>query len=123
VHSLHALLCSSSLSFVIRATRCSALAVSYASITLRSVPDQSDLTPSDLPAREALELEQLAFSKDFKDKFKTKGGLDGLSQYARNHGEVVQTASAEISCADPSKNFKIMVGTLDCRCVRCCGAI
>ena len=53
---------------------------SYASITLRSVPDQGDLTPSDLPAREALELEQLKFTKEFSSKFKTKQGLDGFAQ-------------------------------------------
>jgi hypothetical protein len=52
----------------------------YASITLRSVPDQGDLTPSDLPARESLELEQVKFSKDFKDKFKSKTGLRGLTE-------------------------------------------
>ena len=81
----------------------------YAAITLRSVPDQDDLTPSDLPSREALELEQVAFSKDFRDKFKTKYGLRGLSAYARRHCEPVHTSSAEISCADPSQSFNIMV--------------
>eukprot|EP00750_Incisomonas_marina_P013178 INCI17244.1.p1 GENE.INCI17244.1~~INCI17244.1.p1 ORF type:complete len:1116 (-),score=186.30 INCI17244.1:62-3289(-) len=81
----------------------------YASITLRSVPDQTDLTPSDLPAREALELEQVKFSKEFKDRFRPKQGLRGLAEYARQNGEVVQTASAEISCADPSEHFKIML--------------
>ena len=53
----------------------------YASITLRSVPDQTDLTPSDLPAREALELEQVKFSKEFKDRFRPKQGLRGLAEY------------------------------------------
>ena len=53
----------------------------YASITLRSVPDQTDLTPSDLPAREALELEQVKFSKEFKDRFRPKQGLGGLTEY------------------------------------------
>ncbi len=67
----------------------------YLAISLRSVPDQNDLTPSDLPARGLMELEQVRLPKDFAAKLKSKEGLDGFARWVSTmlrvpwHGRVV----------------------------------
>ena len=65
-----------------------------------------------IPPQQALQLDQLPYTSDFKEKFKPKHGLKGLRNLAREHGECAFTCSAEVSCTDPNQRFNVLVSRI-----------